>query len=165
MNPNSASGKIWEQILGRLEGGESRFTPEIMDRLRGGMRLDAESGAARATAEAQEGFQSRGLGRSSMAAGAERQIRTDLYSGVAQSESALARAKIDADYQDKSQAIDDGMNWLNSLRNYQLGMAATEAQREAAMANIALGRETLAQRMDELRERHAQELQRAGLGA
>ena len=62
---------------------------------------------------------------------------------VLQAGAALERAKIDADFQDKTQAINDGMNWLNSLRSFTATMAATRAQKQVAMANIQLGYQQL----------------------
>lgn len=157
-----ASDTIWQTILGRLQG-ESRFSPEIMDRLMSGVKSGAESAAARESGEAEAGFTRRGLSRSTMAGSAQRDIRASMAGDVLQSQSSLARAKVDADYQDKTQAISDGMNWLNSLRSYTASMKATAAQREAAMANIQLGYKTLQHQTDTMRESYAQQLQSLGI--
>jgi len=149
---------IWQAILARLKG-ESRYTPEVMAQLIGATRGTAEAQARQRTAEAQEGYAARGMARSGLAAGAERAIRGDVYNQVAQANVQFQKAKIDADFQDKTAAIEEGISWLNSLRDYASRIYSTQAQREAAMANVQLGYATLQAQMDQLRERYAQQLQ------
>jgi hypothetical protein len=157
-----ASDTIWQAIQARLEGG-SRFTPGVMDDLLGGVRSQAEGAAGRAAAESAAAMQRRGLSRSTIAGSEQRQIRTSLYGNVLQADVELKKAKITADFQDKTQAINDGMNWLNSLRSYVSSMTATAAQREVAMANIQLGYQQLQHATDMMREGFAQDMARIGV--
>jgi hypothetical protein len=157
-----ASDTIWQAILGRLEGG-TRFTPEVMDKLLGSVKSGAERSAAAQSEQAEADFARRGLSRSSLAGRAQQQIRGDLAGTVLNTEAQLQRAKIDADYQDKTQAIQDGMNWLNSLRSYTASMTATQAQKQAAMANIELGYKQLQHQTDTMRESYSQQLAMLGL--
>lgn len=163
-DPASAESKtVWDAILGRLQGG-SRFTPEVMDALLGSVKSSQEGAARRAGQQAESDMARRGLSRSSLASAAQTQIRTGLEGNVLESKAALAKAKVDADFQDRTQAINDGMNWLNGLRSYWAAQTGNANQREAAMANIELGYKTLAHETNQMRERYAQQLQMLGLG-
>lgn len=150
-------GEIWKSILGRLKGG-SRFTPEVMDTLLGSIKSQGEGAAERASEEAEADFARRGLSRSSLAGRAQQEIRTGLAGDILQSQAALKKAKVDADFADKTQAINDGLNWLNSLRTHVAQMKATSAQKEVAMANIKLGYQQLQHATNTMRERYQQEL-------
>lgn len=157
-----ASDTIWNAIKARLEGG-TRFTPEVMDTLLSNIKSGAERAAAAEAKNTEASFARRGLSRSTLAGTAQQQIRAGLQGDVLQSQAELAKAKINADFQDKTQAISDGMAWLNSLRSYVASMNATRAQKEAAMANIQLGYKQLAHQTKMMREKYAQDLQRLGL--
>jgi hypothetical protein len=153
---------IWGSIMQRLQGG-TRFTPQVMDTLLGAQKSQAEGAAGRASAEAEADMARRGLSRSSLAGRAQQQIRTGVGQTMLQATAQLQRAKIDADFQDKTQAIQDGLNWLNSLRSYVSSLNATQAQKEVAMANIQLGYQQLTHQTNTMRENYAQQLQMLGL--
>ena len=158
-----ASDTVWQAILGRLKGG-TRYTPEAMQTMMGALKAQAEGQAQGQTAEAQADLAARGLARSSIGAGQQLAIRQNVGNQMLQASAGIQKAKIDADYQDKTAAIEEGISWLNSLRDYVSRMAATEAQKEAAMANIELGYAQLQSQFDMMREQYAQQLQSFGLG-
>ena len=149
---------LWQSILGRLQGG-TRYTPEVMASLLGQEKLSADQQAIQQTEAANADLAQRGLGRSPAAAAAIQRIGIGANASVLQGRNAIIRAKIDADFQDKSAAIDEGQKWLDSLRSYVASITATKAQRDAAMANIALGYARLQQELDVMREQYQQKLQ------
>lgn len=154
----SQADVIWQAILKRLNS-PSRYTPEVMSGLLGQTRLSAERQAATRLDEARAGLVHRNMLRAPFAAAAERGIRGDVYAQVLAMQNNIARAKIDADYNDKTAAIQEGMEWLNSLRQFVAQTSATAAQREIGLANINLGYARLAQEMEVLRESYQQKVQ------
>lgn len=152
------SGEIWKTILARLNGA-SRYTPEVMSGLLGGTKLNAENQATSLTAQSNADLAGRNLARSTIGATAQREIRAGVSNTVLQEWGKIQRSKIDADFQDKSEAIKEGLDWINSLRDFIARSNATNAARESSMANINLGYARLQQEMNQLRERYAQQLQ------
>lgn len=152
------SDLIWKAILARLNG-ETRYTPQVMSSLLGGLKTTAETQGQNSLEASNDDLASRGIARSGVAAAAARDITNNTANQVLQGKNAILKAKIDADYQDKSEAIKEAMDWLNSLRDYTARMAATQAQKDAAFANIALGYARLEQEMKMMREQYAQQLQ------
>jgi hypothetical protein len=101
----------------------------------------------------------RGILRSSIAVDDARDIRGKVGSTVMAEQNRVNIAKVEADYADKTAAIQEGLAWLNSLRSYVAQSAATAASREVGLANIALGEQRLRQEMDMIRETYQQKLQ------
>lgn len=151
------SQTIWQEILKRLQA-PSRYTPEVMQSLAGETKMGTEMQANRLTEQSNADLASRGMLRSGPAAAAQRGIRSDVSGMNLQGWNQILRAKVDADYTDKTQAIKEGMDWVNSLRDYIARSAATQAQKDSAMANVQLGYARLAQEMEQLRESYAQQL-------
>lgn len=152
-----ASEELWKTIMARLNG-QTRYTPEVMSSLLGGVKTTAEAQGAQALKQSDADLALRGIARSGVAAAAARDINQNTANQILQSKNAILKAKIDADYQDKSQAIRDGLDWLNSLRDFVARMTATKAQKDAAMANIALGYARLQQELAILAEQWKQQL-------
>jgi len=151
------SATVWQQILQRLQA-PSRYTPQVMQSLAGETKMGSEQQANRLTEQSNADLAQRGLLRSGPAAAAQRGIRADVSATNLQGWNQILRAKVDADYQDKTQAIKEGMDWVNSLRDYIARSAATQAQKDAAMANVQLGYARLTQEMSQLRESYAQQI-------
>lgn len=151
------SNTIWQQILQRLQA-PSRYTPEIMQSLAGETKYTSEMAANRLTEQSNADLAARGILRSGPAAQAQRDIRATVAGQNQQGWNTILRAKVDADYQDKTQAIKEAMDWINSLRDYIARSAATAAQKDAAMANVQLGYARLTQEMEQLRESYAQQI-------
>lgn len=156
-------GPVWNAILARLNGG-TRFTPEVMAQLLGSIKSQGEATARGQAEESNADLASRGLARSGIAARQNQSIRAGVGSQVLQARAGLEKAKIDADYQDKSEAINEGLNYLGQLRQQVTSMYATDAQRQAAMAQIALAERQMQQQLLIFREQYAQQLQSAQLG-
>lgn len=158
-----ASDSVWNAIMARLNGG-TRYTPEVMDSLMGQIKGTAEAQASNQRDEAMADAAARGMIGAGATGATMRGIRANVGNQVLAGKNQLIRAKIDADYQDKTEAIKSGIEWLNSLRDYVSRMAATQAQKEAAMANITLGYARLSQEMDMMREEFAQRIASGQLG-
>lgn len=155
---------LWAEIEKRLKGTDTRYTPGVMSSLLGEVKQGAEARAGRDIESSDADLQRRGLLRSTIAAGAARDIRAGASSQVMAGRNQIMRAKIDADYQDRTQAIQAAQAWIDSLRSYVASANATAASRDAAMANITLGYARLQQEMAMLRERYQQQLQLLLLG-
>lgn len=154
---------LWQALLKRLEGG-SRFTPDVMSSLQGDIKRSSELQSRTAQEQSNADLASRGLARSGIAADQAREIRQGASGQVLQARSALLKAKVDADYQDQSDTLNQMQNWLNSARQSVLQSRATEYQKQIAMAQIELGYAQLQQQFDILREQYAQQLATMGLG-
>lgn len=157
------SGYLWS-VIEKMLGGPSRYTPEVMSSLMGGIKTGAERAAANQTEESNADLASRGIARSTVAAEAQRGIRANVYDQVLEGRNQINRAKIDADYQDKLAALQAAQQWIDSLRNFVAQSNATQAQKEAAMANITLGYARLQQEQSMMRENYAQQIQLLLLG-
>lgn len=153
-----ASEELWKAIMARLNG-QTRYTPEVMSSLLGGVKTTAEAQGQQLLKQSDADLALRGIARSGVAASAARDINQNTANQILGSKNAILKAKIDADYQDKNQAIRDGLDWLNSLRDFVARMTATKAQKDAAMANIALGYAKLQQELELLREQYALQTQ------
>jgi len=161
--PGGVDSEVWKAILARL-GQSSRYSPEIMASLLGQLKTGAEGAAKTQEEEYNANLASRGLARSAVANEGYRQIRAGVSNQVMGGRNEILRAKVDADFADQSAAIDEGNEYLNSLRQYVASMNATQAQKEAHLAEINLGYAQLAQQLQVLREQYAQEMARLGLG-
>lgn len=164
--PDPAGGQaqvVWEALMQRLAGG-SRYTPEVMASLLGETKQTAEAQANRQTEESNADLARRGLSRSTIAAEGQRQIRANVYAQVLARRNEILRAKIDADYQDKSETLNEMMNWVNSLRDFTARQFSTQSSRDVGMANVNLGYAQIQQQMNMLRERYAQQLSLLQLG-
>ncbi len=148
------SQKVWKSIMDRLNG-ESRYSPEVVSALQGQIKMQAEQGKTQQTDEALANMASRGMARSGNQNAVFRDINARASGQVLGAQNDIAKAKIDADFQDKSAALQSAQQWLDSMRQYTATMTGTQAQKEAAMANISLGYARLKQEMDMMREQYA----------
>jgi len=152
------SNILWEEILKRLHA-PSRYSPQVMSSMLGGTKLAAEGSANRQEQAAMADLARRGMLRSGLAGAAFRDIRASTEGNILAERNKLLKSKIDADFEDKTTAIKEGMDWLNSLRSFVSSMSATAAQKDAAMANIQLGYARLQQELQVMREQYQQQVQ------
>jgi len=130
-----------------------------MSSMLGGTKLAAEGSANRQEQAAMADLARRGMLRSGLAGAAFRDIRASTEGNILAERNKLLKSKIDADFEDKTTAIKEGMDWLNSLRSFVSSMSATAAQKDAAMANIQLGYARLQQELQVMREQYQQQVQ------
>lgn len=158
------SDEIWQAILARLKG-ESRYTPAVVSSLMGEQKTLAEGQAANQEQQLNANLTQRGMLRAPNQTEGYRSIRANVGTTLLQSNNQIKRAKIDADFEDKTAAINEGIAWLNSLRDYYARMAATSASKDVGMANVQLGYAQLQQQLQIIREQYAQQLQLLLLGS
>jgi hypothetical protein len=151
------SQEVWQAIMGRLKGG-TRYTPEVVSSLLGEAKMQAGQGKTQQTEEALANAARRGMARSPTQNAMFRDINARASGQLLNTRNQISRAKIDADFQDKTEAINSAQKWLDSMRDFVARMEGTQAQREAAMANVTLGYARLRQEMDKMRELYAQQL-------
>jgi hypothetical protein len=78
----------------------------------------------------------RGLLRTGIAAKAEKDLRAEGMKAYSKGVRELIMKKMDAEFDDKMKAMDTGINWLNSSRNYELGRERNVIAREQIAATL-----------------------------
>jgi hypothetical protein len=153
---------IWKAIEARLNGG-TRYTPEVMAAFNAQNKMTAEGQAQNQLQQADEDMAARGVLRSSNQNAARRDIRGQSQAQVLQGQNEIAKAKIDADYADKSEAIKQGQEWLNSLRDHIIRTESNAIQRELGLANIELAYKRLEQEAELQKQQMANDLQKLSI--
>lgn len=137
-------------IMGQLQNPVSRYTPEAMATLLSGTKATAEDQAQMERDAAIEDAASRGV----LGAGATgtqlSNIRSSANRTVAGEQQNIARAKIDADYQDRITAIQQAQQYLDQTRDWLYKQQMRGDQRQQLEANIALAYARLQQDWDML---------------
>jgi hypothetical protein len=88
--------------------------------------------------QANQDMAQRGVARSANQNAAKRQIGVGTGQQIMANNADLAKRKIDADYQDKQAAINNAMNYVNSMRDFLLRGEGNAIQREQISAQIRL---------------------------
>ncbi len=158
---NLAADELWKVIQGRLSGRDSRYTPEVMSRLMAQTKTTAEGQASSQMQQADEDMASRGVLRSPSQNAARREIRGTVSGQVMGTQNDLNKAKIDADYQDKTTAIQEAQTWLTQLQNYTIQNQQNATTRELGLANIELAKQRLAQEATLAQQQYSQAIQLA----
>lgn len=136
--------------LKAMLAGNTRYTPEVIANMKGALQ-EATAGKLKGTQEAIKADQvARGMFRSGETGArldAARNAAAGSYtSGVRD----ILMKKVDADMQDKLNALDRAQKWLDDLRQYSLSADMNNIQREQLKANIALAYAKLHQDRDSL---------------
>jgi len=146
-SPGDVSGQadtLWKEIMNL----QSRYSPEVMQRLISGAKSSGAAAGKRAGEAANLDAIRRGLGRSSDAAslageasrGAEAAIVNPAVVGY-------TAEKVKADAEDRIAKLTAMQNWINSARQHIQAMTATANQKEIALANLALMEKRLQQEL------------------
>lgn len=126
-------------FTGILDGSIGSFTKE-KEAL---MIADITEAANRKKAALKQADQARSVGRGLFRSGIALQSEREIDLAMEQEKSSGIRqvklARLEAEFNDKMQALDLAQKWLDSKRNYELGKERLQAQREATRAQIALG--------------------------
>ncbi len=147
---DNQANTIWGHLERQMSGEDARYTPEVLAQLNAQARMDS-TGAARASSQnlRQDAVQ-RGVGRSPIRALGDVQ-RQAVHSYTQASNQNRVRAA-EANFEDRVGAIDRAERWLGQMQQYVMGLDATQADREKAIANIALGYARIQAERDMLRE-------------
>jgi hypothetical protein len=157
------AGMMETNLKSMLAGGSSRYSPEAMQGLLAQIKQRIESSKANQVRQAQSEAAGRGMSRSgrtgsNIAAinrGAEAEF-TGQYGNV-------LRAKIDADRQDKLDALDRAQKYIDMLRDESYRRDMSAIQRQQFQANLDLAYANLANQRQALAS--SQQHQRDMLGA
>lgn len=137
------AGQVEELLSGNLKGQGSRYDDATVGRLKGQAfetgqsRLKQQLGAVDAEA-AREGIG--GAAVSALRSRARSDTAKD-YSGATRD---IANQKVQADYEDRKAALSDAMDYVNKTRDYQLGQAKNQNDRDRIESEAAVARERIA---------------------
>jgi hypothetical protein len=157
------SSMMETNLKGMLAGGSSRYSPEAMQGLLAQIKQRIESSKSTQVRQAQSEAAGRGMSRSGRTGSNVAAIRRGAEAEFTGQYGNTLRAKIDADRQDKLDALDRSQKYLDSMRDelYRRDMSAI--QRQQFKANLDLAYANLTAQRENLREGFQQ--QRDMLGA
>lgn len=142
------SGDINTQIAEALQrifqGGETRFSPEVMADITAGQKSLEQAQIQQGTQAANEDAAARGLAFSGVGAAQAGQARSQAQQTFAQGQREARQQKAFYDFEDKMGALGKAQEWLNSLRQYSLGLEQNAIAREQINASILIARERIA---------------------
>lgn len=155
------AGAIWDNLVPIMNGTQTRFSPEVMAQMDSAAKMAATGQAHAGVDNLRQDAIRRGVGRSP-----DRGI-ADVQRGATQSYTQAVNqnriTKANADFEDRMRALDASEKWLGQMQQYTLGLDTNAADREKAIANIALGYARIQAERDMLREQLASNLQIANL--
>jgi hypothetical protein len=149
--PGDLSSLMEENLKKALSGETSRYNPQAMQSLLAAIKQRTESGKSTQVRQAQEEAAGRGMSRSGKTGTNLAAIRRGAESDFTSQYSKVMTDKINADRQDKLDALDRSQKYLDSMRDelYRRDMSAIQRQQfqanlDLAYANIAAQRDALA---------------------
>jgi len=144
-------GKI---ISGNLQGQNSRYTPEAIAALLSQTKMTAEDQSAQERDAINEDAAARGVLGAGATGTALANARIGANRTVANEQGNIARAKIDADFQDKQQAIQNAQTYLDQARDWAYKQQMTAMQRQQFEANLSLAYARMQQDWDSLKAQY-----------
>lgn len=133
------SGQMEGVLKTMLAGGNSRYSPEAMQGLLAQIKQRIESSKSTQLRQAKEEAAGRGMSRSGRTGTKLGEIRRGAEAEFTNQYGNTLRAKIDADRQDKLDAIDRSQKYLDSMRDelYRRDMSAIQRQQFKANLDLA----------------------------
>ena len=122
----------------QIKGQGTRYSPEAMAALEADQFSRARAQEKNQLRDARQDMAVRGTSRSANQNAAVRQIGVGTGQQIMATRADIQRKKIDADYQDKQAAINNAMNYVNSMRDWLLRNEGNAIQREQIGAQIRL---------------------------
>lgn len=141
---------LQDALEGMLKGQPSRYNPQTMQMLYGGLRSQSESNIARQQAAVKANAAQRGMSRAGQTQAQLADVRRGVEAGELQNQISIQKSKIDADYQDKVAALDRAQRFLDSARDFAYKMKMSAQQQAQFNANLALAYAQLQQQWDML---------------
>lgn len=160
----SGLGSMMETNLKKmLAGGDSRYSPQAMQGLLAQIKQNVESQRKTQLRQSGEEAAARGMSRSGQTGVDAAKINAASGASFTNQYAGVLKAKIDADRQDKLDALDRSQKYLDSLRDelYRRDMSAN--QRQQFQANLDLAYANLANQRQQFAS--SQQHQRDMLGA
>lgn len=140
-------------IRGDLENRTSRYSPEAVAALLSQSKATAEDQSIQQRDAINEDAAARGVLGAGSTGTALANARATANRQVANDQSAIAREKITADFQDRQQAIQNAQRDLDMARDWAYKQQMTQMQREQFNANLALAYARMQQEWDQLQAR------------
>lgn len=148
--PDSGIGDMLAGSLKGMLGGETRYTPGVVERMKGGL-LSATRGQEQTNARAiEEDAVRRGMYRSGQTGKRLDEARRAGAQQYTEGVNKIQTDKVNADFTDKLAGMDRAQKYLDSLRDYSLRSDLTAIEREKLAASTALGYANLAMEKERL---------------
>jgi len=156
-DPSGLSGQMEGVLKGMLAGGTSRYSPEAMQGLLAQIKQRIESSKSTQLRQAESEAAGRGMSRSGRTGTNLGAIRRGAEAEFTGQYGNTLRAKIDADRQDKNDALDRAQRYLDSMRDefYRRDMSAI--QRQQFKANLDLAYANITAQRNNMRESFQQQ--------
>jgi len=156
-DPSGLSGQMEGALKGMLAGGTSRYSPEAMQGLLAQIKQRIESSKSTQLRQAESEAAGRGMSRSGRTGTNLGAIRRGAEAEFTGQYGNTLRAKIDADRQDKNDALDRAQRYLDSMRDefYRRDMSAI--QRQQFKANLDLAYANITAQRNNMRESFQQQ--------
>ena len=145
------SGMMNENLKKMLSGADSRYSPQAMQGLLASIKQQIEASKSNQVRQAQGEAAGRGMSRSGQTGTNLAAIRRGADATFTGQYAGVLKAKIDADRQDKLDALDRSQKYLDSMRDelYRRDMSAIQRQQfqanlDLAYANLANQKSALA---------------------
>jgi hypothetical protein len=152
---------MWGHLEGMMAGEDTRYTPEILAQMDANARMSA-TGAAQASSDSlRQDAIARGVGRSPIRAMGD--VQRQAVQSYTQASNANRIKKAESDFEDRMNALNAAQRWLGQMQTYVMGLDSTSAQREQAIATIALGYARIAAEERMLRSSLANNIQLANI--
>lgn len=133
------SSMISDYLKGVIQGGQTRYSPDVVDRMKSEAK-SAAMGSARAARESTSyDLVRRGMFQSPAGNRPMDEINRRAEASYSGAVNQIQIQKTNADFEDRMGALDRAQRWLDQLRSYTLGLEGLAADREKAQAAIALG--------------------------
>jgi len=145
---STTSEAIAAQLQKIMSGEDATYNPKVVAGITGQNKLNEQAAIARQSEALRENQATRGVLNSPAGAAQEQRIVTAAGSAFDQNQNQLMMEKAKQDFTDKMGGLKAAQDWLNSLRNYALGMDSNSVQREGILANVTLGREKIAAELE-----------------
>lgn len=151
--PGSSSDfdSMIQDYLRQMLAGPSRYTPEAMQALYGQTTAQASGQIARGERAVRAEAAGRNMSRAGSVAAGIRSVRSTAEGQRGAANVGIMQAKINADYQDKTGALDRAQRYLDSLRDSEYRYTLLAEQRRQFDANLALAYANIQSQWDMLR--------------
>lgn len=149
LDDRGMSGTIADQLQAIIKGGQTRFSPAVLEALKSNLRRSSDAATNRAISANNDeavalGGRQGALDKEAMDA---RIAGASQYSAGVQD---IMVQKANADFEDRMSALDRGQKWLDNMRQYELGLDQNSIERDRLRASLTLGYARLAQDRDRL---------------
>jgi hypothetical protein len=143
-NPLSGVGGDVDKMIqgflsGVIQGGQTRYSPEVMQDLYAGEKRTTEAQVANDTQGVNEDLAARGLYRSPVGADIAADVRRSGDARFSEGTRNIRIEKAKQDFEDRLSAVDRAQKNIDQLRSYLAQLDMTQAEREKLKATIELG--------------------------